>query len=62
MYDDDKSRIVSNSFPQFCINGKLVQSVQEFRYLGHVITSDMRDDSDIKREIRNMYLRTNMLI
>ena len=58
----DRLRIVSNSFPQFCINGQLVQTVQEFRYLGHVITSDMRDDSDIKREIRNMYLHTNMLI
>ena len=36
-------------------NSVVTRFMQEFRYLGHTITSDMRDDSDIKREIRNMY-------
>ena len=43
------------------INGQSVEFVQEFRYLGHVLSQKMSDDSDIKREIRNMYMRTNML-
>ena len=38
-----------------------MEFVQEFRYLGHVLSQKMSDDSDIKREIRNMYMRTNML-
>jgi len=43
------------------INGQSVEFVQEFRYLGYILSQKMSDDSDIKREIRNMYMRTNML-
>ena len=39
-----------------------MQFVSEFRYLGHVLTDNLHDDADIKREIRNMNMRTNMLI
>ena len=39
-----------------------VQFVNEFSYLGHVLTNNLRDDTDVNREIRNMYRRTNMLI
>jgi len=34
----------------------------EFRYLGHIISNQHKDDSDIAREIRCMYTRVNMLI
>ena len=37
---------------------KCMQFVSEFRYLGHIITDNLRDDADIKREICNMYMRT----
>ena len=57
----DSTKIVSKVFPHFMINGQSVEFVQKFRYLGHVISQKMSDDSDIKREIRNMYMRTNML-
>ena len=53
----DKTKIVSKSFPLFS-----VQFVSEFRYLGHVLTNNLRDDTDVNHEIRNMYMRTNMLI
>jgi len=56
----DNSKIVSNVFSPFMINGPAVEFVQEFRYLGHILSCKMRGDSDIKREIRNMYMRTNM--
>ena len=52
---------MSKVFLHFMINGQLVEFVQEFRYLGHVLSQKMSDDSVIKREIRNMYMRTNML-
>ena len=58
----DKKKIVSTSFPQFIIDGQCMQFVSEFRYLGHVLTDNLHDDADIKREIRNMYMRTNVLI
>jgi len=52
---------VSSVFSRFMINGLTVEFVQEFRYLGYILSCKMRDDSGIKREIRNMYMRTNML-
>jgi len=55
----DKTKIVS---PHFVIDGHCVQFVNEFRYLGHIISNNLSDDADIKREIHNMYMRTNMLI
>ena len=57
----DNAKTVSKSFLPLMINGQLVQFVREFRYLGHTITSDMRDGS-AKRKIRNVYMRTNLLI
>jgi len=50
----DKKKIVSTSFPQFIINGQCMQFVSEFRYLGHLLTDNLHDDADIKREIRNI--------
>jgi len=39
-----------------------IQYVDNFKYLGHIITQNLSDDSDTQREIRNMYVRTNMLV
>jgi len=44
------------------IGGHCLQFVNEFRYLGHIISNNLSDDADIKREIHGMYVRTNMLI
>jgi len=30
-------------------------------YLGHTITDNLTDDADIQREIRNLFVRTNIL-
>ena len=32
----------------------------QFKYLGHIINNDFCDDDDIKREIRNLFMRTNI--
>jgi hypothetical protein len=32
-----------------------------FKYLGHMITNDLSDDTDLKHEIRNMYVRANTI-
>jgi len=58
----DKTKIVSQMFPHFTIGGHCLQFVNEFRYLGHIICNSLSDDADFKREIHNMYVRTNMLI
>ena len=56
------SMIIDSSFPNFTLNGVALQFVTEFKYLGHILNNDFSDDSDIKREIRNLFLRTNILI
>ena len=38
-----------------------MQFANEFKYLGHIITENLTDDADIDREIRNLFVRTNIL-
>jgi len=35
--------------------------VDEFKYLGYVISNDERDDKDILREVRGLFTRANIL-
>ena len=36
--------------------------VEEFRYLGHIMTADCRDDKDIKKQFRRQSAVSNMLV
>ena len=36
--------------------------VQEFRYLGHVMPADCRDDEDIKKQFMRQHAVGNMLV
>ena len=38
------------------------ESKGEFKYLGHKLSYELNDDIDIDREIRNMFVRTNILL
>ena len=58
----DHTKIVAKAFPQFHLGSSQLQFVPVFKYLGHMISNDLSDDNDIKREIRNMFYRTNLLI
>jgi len=58
----DNSKIVTDHFPSFTLCGQTLEFVPKFCYLGHIINDRLSDDNDINREIRNMYVRTNMLI
>ena len=49
------------TFPQFKLGCCLLQYVQVFKYLGHMITNTQCDDDDVHREIRNLFTRTNIL-
>ena len=57
-----RDRIVAGAFPLFKIGSNDIQFVTEFRHLGHVITNRLTDDDDINREVRNMFMRTNVLM
>ena len=56
------NKMVAKIFPQFSVGGVLIESVASFKYLGHIITNNLSDDDDIRREIRNMFIRTNILL
>ena len=53
--------VIGNDFPLFRLGHKVIKYVS-FKYLGHVITQNCSDDENIQREIRNLFIRTIMLI
>ena len=58
----NKEKWISDSFPDFTFNGCKLQFVSKFRYLGYIISDDLSDDDDIRREIKNLFVRTNIVI
>jgi len=57
----EKRKIVATSFPPPVLNNEALKCVTEFKYLGHIICNNLSDDKYISREIRNLFVRTNML-
>ncbi|XP_034824105.1 uncharacterized protein [Maniola hyperantus] len=43
------------------LSGVSLDTVEQFRYLGHVITTDLKDDADVERERRALSIRANMI-
>ena len=44
------------------MNGTLINVEYSCKYLGHMITSKLSDNEDIKRQIRSFYGKANMLL
>ena len=57
----NRSKTVSNFFPQFTLSGCKLKFVEQFKYLEHLTHNSFTDDNDINREIKAMFTRTNML-
>jgi hypothetical protein len=47
--------------PPVVLDGSVMKIVDKFRYLGHMLTEDMKDDVDMERERRALAVRGNML-
>lgn len=47
--------------PTIRLNGSPLNRVDRFKYLGHLVTSDLKDDADIERERRALSVRANMI-
>ena len=56
-----RNKVVCDVFPAFMLSGQRLQFINDFKYLGHIVNNDCTDDYDIKREIRNLYARANIL-
>jgi hypothetical protein len=57
-----KRKAISSNFSPLQLCNESLEFVFEFKYLGHIIDNTFCDDSDINREIRNLFLTTNILI
>ncbi|KAL0809192.1 hypothetical protein ABMA28_011417 [Loxostege sticticalis] len=47
--------------PPVLLNSVPLEVVDQFKYLGHVITHDLKDNADIERERRSLSVRANMI-
>ena len=47
---------------RFMLGNEELSFVEEFRYLGHIMTTDCRDDKDIKKQFRRQYAVGNILV
>ncbi|XP_047144688.1 uncharacterized protein LOC124818188 [Hydra vulgaris] len=56
-----KSKIISNYFPELCISGCKIAFVETFKYLSHIIKNDLTDDLDITKEMKGLYTSKNIL-
>ncbi|XP_028162388.1 uncharacterized protein LOC114354288, partial [Ostrinia furnacalis] len=50
-----------NSIPPLTLNGAILKRVSQFKYLGHIVTEDLKDDKDIERERRALAIRGGVL-
>ena len=48
--------------PNIYLGDVVLEYVDSFKYLGHIISSSFKDDDDIKRETRSLCIRGNILI
>lgn len=47
--------------PPIRLDGTSLDSVNRVKYLGHILTDNLRDDADIERERKSLCVRANML-
>jgi exonuclease III len=47
--------------PHIHLHGEPLVRVDHFKYLGHVVTTDLKDDIDLERERRALSVRANMI-
>ncbi|XP_061715605.1 uncharacterized protein LOC133523869 [Cydia pomonella] len=59
MFKPDKIRYTDA--PEFVLTGVKLHRVDKFKYLGHWVTADQKDNADIERERRALSVRCNML-
>jgi len=57
-----RDKLITDAFPCFTLDGRKLEFVSQFKYLGHIINDKLHDDDDIRREIKNLFVRTNMLV
>ena len=47
--------------PSFIVNGDVILEMENVKYLGHMICSDLSDDGDMMRQRRHLYAQGNVI-
>lgn len=58
-----RSEYLMNSvLPNFKLNGEILKEVKYYKYLGCIISNDLKDDLDIDRQRRKLYVQGNIIL
>ena len=58
-----RGQYIKNVYPPlYTLNGEIIKEVDSVRYLGHIISSNGKDDKDIIRQCQQLYARGKCLI
>jgi len=58
----NRNRIIADVFPKLSVGDCCINFVTTFKYLGNTLNDNLRDNDNIQREVKNMYVRTNILL
>ena len=61
MYIGPIGKTALDELPTIYIGTRSLSFVDQYKYLGHIICNNLRDDEDIKSKIRSLYGRSNYL-
>ena len=56
-----KPRCRNVSTPLMFLNGDALEYVESVKYLGVLLSQDMKDDADMSRHLRSFYARSNVI-
>ncbi|XP_061718862.1 uncharacterized protein LOC133526321 [Cydia pomonella] len=59
VFETDRKNTIE--LPSIYLNDALLERVDSFKYLGHIVAVDLRDDMDLERERRALSVRANMI-
>ena len=48
--------------PCFMLSNIALSYTSQYKYLGHLLTNNLRDDSDVFKQVRSLYGRANLLL
>ena len=58
----NRNRIIADVFPKLSVGDCCIDFVTTFKYLGHILNDNLRDGDDIQKRVKNMYVRTDILL
>jgi hypothetical protein len=56
-----RSKVIARDFPPLRLGDTDLKFVNQFKHLGHLINDNFNDNDDIEREIRLLFMHTNIL-